>query len=102
MSDNGVMTMKGGKGFVATGQAATSLDLAKAYNMNIDNLRQITQVILNNDDGSTSIFQVLLPPWAPKSCQPAAVCVARQSTGQHCLQLPLCLTCSGIPQAGAF
>ena len=52
------MTMKGGHGFVATGQAATSLDLAKAYNMNVDNLRQVSQVILNNDDGSTSIYQV--------------------------------------------
>ena len=56
---DGIMTMKGGKGFVATGQAATSLDLAQAYNMNLDNLRQITQVILTNEDGGTSVYQVL-------------------------------------------
>ena len=62
---DGIMTMKGGKGFVATGQAATSLDLAQAYNMNLDDLRQITQVILTNENGGTSVYQVCL--WSARN-----------------------------------
>lgn len=55
---NGIMTMRDGKGFVATGQAATSVYLAEAYNLSINELRQITHVIAPGGDGSTSIYQV--------------------------------------------
>ena len=51
--------MKGGKGFVATGQAATSVDLSRAYMMDVNNLRQVSQVILTEGGASsTSIYQV--------------------------------------------
>ena len=58
MGRDGVMTVKSGKGFVATGQAATLVDLAEAFNLDADDLRTIHQLILPADDGSTSIFNV--------------------------------------------